>query len=485
MPLIVEKAVRQKPAYVDGVVPEPALRRAHRVAVLHESGFARAFARLSRSIYDPPTLRRLRVAIDGMKRGELTVEEVVATVDWFNPADPLAVKQWEMLGASLEAAYTNVVEDAGNREMRAQGWPLRVEVQKRDRDTARAQQDIRAPINPFSVAYVREQSVKKVRELSDQQRGLLREIVVESFEEGQSSAAIVKDIGATVGLLSRERQWVANRRRLLIDEGASAAVADKGATRYAAQLLTKRGKRIARTETIDAYSQGLADSWQLAREEGFIDANTMKQWVELTASDRTCEICRGLARQAVPIDEPFVSDVLGTVERPPAHPHCRCTAVLVLDATNEDIEASERDTAQARDTLTRRPTTVEGPRTIIGLPAPQIVVDAEAKILEVLRNFITGKKIKRNLAAISAQLDKVPVARDAVRSFLAASFGPEFVELIDSAIENPDLQERIIDAILQKQFPSVEDTKEQIRIFVLILKLITRAKAKADVTPGG
>ncbi len=481
MPLIVEKAVRQKPAYVDGAVPEPALRRAHRVAVLHEPGFARAFAKLSRSIYDPSTLRRLRTAVDAMKRGELTVEEVVATVDWFNPADPLAAKQWELLGASLEISYTKVVEDAGNREMRAQGWPLRVEVQKRD--TARAQRDVRVPINPFSIAYVREQSVKKVREISDQQRGLLREILVESFEEGQSSAAIVKDIEVTVGLLSRERQWVANRRQLLIDEGANAAAADKGSARYAAQLLTKRGKRIARTETIDAYSQGLADSWQLAREEGLITANTMKQWVELTDSARTCEICRGLARQAVPIDQPFMSDVLGAVDRPPAHPHCRCTSVLVLDVANEDIEASNRDTAQARDTLVRTPTITERPRTIIGLPAPQIVVDAEAKIFDVLRGFITGRKFKRGLAAVSAQLDKVPVARDAVRSFLAASFGPEFVELIDIAIENPDLQDRIIDAILQKQFPSVKDAKEQVRIFALILKLIARAKAGA--TPGG
>ncbi len=483
MPLIVEKAARRKPAYVDGVVPEPALRRAHRVAVLHEPGFARAFMRLSRSIYDPSTLRRLRGAVDAMKRGELTVEQVVATVDWFNPADPLATKQWELLGASLEISYTKVVEDAGNHEARAQGWPLRVEVQKRD--TARAQRDVRVPINPFSIAYVREQSVKKVREISDQQRGLLREILVESFEEGQSSAAIVKDIEATVGLLSRERQWVANRRQLLIDEGANAAAADKRSARYAAQLLTKRGKRIARTETIDAYSQGLADSWQLAREEGFITANTMKQWVELTDSDRTCEICRGLARQAVPVDQPFMSDVLGAVDRPPAHPHCRCTSILVLDVANEDIEASNRDTAQARDTLARTPTTPESPRTIIGLPAPLIVVDAEAKIFDVLRGFVTGRKFKRDLAVVSAQLDKVPVARDAVRSFLAASVGPEFVEIIDTAIDNPDLQDSIIDAILDKQFPSVEDAKEQVRIFMLILKLIARAEAKAGATPGG
>jgi hypothetical protein len=333
---VVQKAARRRPAYVDVALPPVALRREYIISVRHEPRFSRAYLRVSRAIYDPGTLKLLRSAIEEMRNGTKTVEEVVNTVTWFDPNEPLAAKHWELLGSSLDRAFTKIIEDAGASEAGDQGWKIKLEVKK--------------TFSPFSSAYVRLKTASLVQEISEQQRDLLREILIESFEERVRSETILKDIESTVGLLSRERKAVIKRRSLILEAGASAAVADKRADRYAKQLLSKRAKRIARTETVDAYSQGLDDSWQLAKDEGLIDDRMLQEWVELTASKRTCVICRGLGGQRVPVGQNFVSDIIGEVDRPPAHAHCRCTRILV-QADPEDFEDANRSVLQARATL--------------------------------------------------------------------------------------------------------------------------------------
>ena len=345
MPVVVQKAKRT-PSYVDVPVPETALRREYFIATQNEPRFVRAYLKVSRSIYDPATVKRLRTAIGEMKRGQLTVEDVVNTVDWFNPNDEMASKQWELLGGSLERSFTQIVEDAGQREMNDQGWRIRFQVEKAT--------PFLVPTNPFSLPWIRLKTASLVQEISDQQRSLLREILVESFEEGQRPEAIIEEIERVVGLLSRERNAVEKQRQRLLDEGATEDIANKSADKAAKKLLRKRAKRIARTETVDAYSRGLDDSWQLAKEEGFIEDNAMQEWVELSASPRTCRICQGLGGQKVPVGEPFVSEFIGEVERPPAHPQCRCTRILVFDNSPEDIDAANRLTAATRDEFADR-----------------------------------------------------------------------------------------------------------------------------------
>jgi hypothetical protein len=301
--------------------------------------------RVSRSIYDADTLRRIEAGYNDVRKGRATIENVVALVPWFNEADPLAERLWEMLGAQLEDAYTDIVEDAGSGEAKEHGWPFRFKVTKAA--------ELRVPINPFSIAWVRLKAGSLVREISDQQRELLREILTESFEEGQRSDAVLRDIEETVGLTVRERGWVQNRRGQLSVELEGDAL-DKAVGRYAALTLRRRARKIARTETIDAYAQGLDDVWELAKEDGQIDATVMQEWVELTASDRTCKICKGLGGQRVPVGEPFVSEFIGEVRRPPAHPHCRCTKILVFvddEDVDESLARSNRDAIDARDKL--------------------------------------------------------------------------------------------------------------------------------------
>jgi hypothetical protein len=308
------------PAFID-VPPPPAIRREMAIAQKHLAAFSRAYLRVVRSIYDPSTLKAVSSAYSELRRGKLTVEQVVETAGWFNVADPLSVKRWELLGASLERAYVAVITDAGQGEIDAHGWPIKFTVQK---------QDVLVPINPFSMAWVRIKTASTVAEVSDQQRTLLREIIAESFEEGQRSEAVLKDIELNVGLTVRQRGWVQNFRQRLLDAGEDNVEART--EKYAALTLRRRARTIARTETIDAYAQGLDDSWGLAKEEGFInDAEVMQDWIEIPNSERTCKICRGLGEsEPVPVGQPFVSEFIGEVRRPPAHPNCLPGDALVL-----------------------------------------------------------------------------------------------------------------------------------------------------------
>ncbi len=345
MPVIVAKAAR-KPAYVDAPVPEPALRREHAMVSTHEPRFARAWLRTVRGLLTPDVKRELLAGIRGFQAGTLTVDEAVAAVPWYNPADPMAEKLWNMLGGSLRTALSDTIEDAGEGEMRHLGIPLKFVVQKID-----AQRQIRVPINPFSIAYVRTRSARLVAGISEEQRALLRAIIVEMFEEGARPESVLDMIADVVGLTNREWGAVLNRDKALAATGMPDAKRRKAVQRYSDQLRIKRARRIARTETLDAYTQGLEDSWQLAREEGFIEPTAMKEWLEVTASPRTCKICRGLARQRVPVNEPFVSDVIGEVSRPPAHPHCRCTMLLVIPEDPAEIAFANHDVQAARDRL--------------------------------------------------------------------------------------------------------------------------------------
>lgn len=304
-----------RPAYVDAPVPELSLRREHRLASQHEPRFARAFLRLTAGLLSPGTKRELLQGLRYLVAGRGTVDEAVGVVPWYNPAEPLSEKLWNALAGSAEAAYVATFEDAGQSEYKARGWPLRFQVEK-------AARDILVPTNPYSIAWIRERSARLVAETSLDQQELLRQIISAGFEDGMRPQAILEEIERVVGLTTREWQWVRNREGALREAGVGESTVSAAVSRYTAELLRKRAKRIARTETIEAYNQGLGDSWQLAQEEGHLEPTASKQWVEITASPRTCEICRGLGRQVVPLNQPFVSDVLGEVFRPPAHPHC-------------------------------------------------------------------------------------------------------------------------------------------------------------------
>ena len=87
----------------------------------------------------------------------------------------------------------------------------------------------------------------------------------------------------------------------------------------------KRAKLIGTTEATKAYTQGeLAAARELERESVFEYA---KIW-ESIPDDSRCHICEALEQATVKgIDTPFISEYVGKLDGPPAHPGCRCAMV--------------------------------------------------------------------------------------------------------------------------------------------------------------
>lgn len=317
MPVVVVEKARRKPDWVDVVAKRPVLRNTYRIAEKNEDRFSRAFVRLSRNLIDADSKERLLDGMQAMERGRMTLDEVVDQVDWYNEADP--DKKWALYSANLERVYSDIVGESGAAEMKRLKLPIKFEVQKQIRGEPGS---LKVPINPFSIRWVRDKVGQDISNISDDQRKLIRQIIADGFERGERPKAILKKIEELVGLTPREMVWVENRRAAMIDAGVPIATVEPTVARYSTQLLGKRSRRIARTETLDAASQGLMDSWQLAKEEGHVKPTTMKEWVELTSSPRTCPICQDLGGQRRPIDEPFESEFLNEpIMRPTAHPH--------------------------------------------------------------------------------------------------------------------------------------------------------------------
>lgn len=81
----------------------------------------------------------------------------------------------------------------------------------------------------------------------------------------------------------------------------------------------ERADTIARTETMDAANEGLAESWEQAVEEGLLPPGAMKEWIAVGDS-LACEDCMGVNGEQVTLDKSF-----SVGDDPPLHPNCRCT----------------------------------------------------------------------------------------------------------------------------------------------------------------
>lgn len=201
-----------------------------------------------------------------------------------------------------------------------------------------------------------------ISEVSAEQSTLLRAIVAEGVQTGQTVDAVTETIRQNIGLHERWSQAVRNTYSREYDRmrnvGATHAAAERAArdlsSRQSARLLDARARNIARTEIITAANQGRHLSWVQGVEAGFIAPNAVKRWTTgplLTRSPgriQVCDECRMMYGQERPWNKPFSNGVM----MPPAHPSCRCSAELVPTSI-EDIRSllGEEPLAVSPDSL--------------------------------------------------------------------------------------------------------------------------------------
>jgi hypothetical protein len=304
VPLV--RIAKAKPRWADGQIGTgragAARRDFYAIARRFEGRFSSAFIRVVDGMRAAINREALERALE-----QGAVEIAIGTIDF---------DAWERLGVLLVPAYRAVALAAA--------------------DDALAQLVRKEPvgdIDPFigTMNWIDQRAANLVREVSEKQKLAVRELIRQALGRGERPVAILKEIERVVGLLRREQIAVEKRRQDAIASGMDPIAADAMAARYAKRLLKKRGERIARTETVEAQSQGRIDAWRQARAGGQIQPTTKRKWIASLGSERTCEICTGLSGQTTELDGFYFSDVLGAdIERPPSHPQCRCTEVLVF-----------------------------------------------------------------------------------------------------------------------------------------------------------
>ena len=323
MPLITKANRRvKKPAWQRGTKP-PTKENKDALAITanHEQKFSRAFAALLRNLITPETLKQIRRAI---KEGS-TVEEMLYGMHFLDLDNPDTFALWSGFARKLERTYTLVIDETIQNENRKRGW--KVETLKIEPPEM--------PINPSASQFVRAQSLTRVVDLSKQEKQRLRAILTANMETGfliSRPSAIVDEIADTVGLTAHQWDRVNKKVRKAREAGMSIAGVQELRRRESRKTRLQRARTIARTETNDALSQGLTESWKRAADGGLVPPGTMKRW-QAMGDEVTSDICTDLDQHdPIPLNETFSTDEGGgwTGMGPPAHPNCRSTLVLVF-----------------------------------------------------------------------------------------------------------------------------------------------------------
>lgn len=199
--------------------------------------------------------------------------------------------------------------------------------------------------DPRATAWAATRSGELIVGIGEQLRGEIRQLITSSFANQIDPREIAREIPRQIGLFPRWATAVENsyQRNLasLLSDGLSVSAAERRADAlaeaYRDRLIDARSMMIARTEVITAANEGRAISWAQAQDAGLVDLSaSSKEWI---AEADACEECSLYDGEIVGALDDFSSDD----GMPPAHPNCRCSAVLIPDVAPGDAETSKPD----------------------------------------------------------------------------------------------------------------------------------------------
>lgn len=189
--------------------------------------------------------------------------------------------------------------------------------------------------DPRALRWAEAQAGALIREIDNETRDAIKKIVLDALRGDYSGDDAAEMVSRVIGLNSRQTRAVENLYqntvKSLTDDGVSPtrarARARQMADAYRDRLIESRGKMIARTEIMRASNNGRMLAWAQAYDDGLIAQGTMKEWRTYPGfgAKGPCPECLELRGVTVEVFAEFPNGVL----MPPAHPYCRCTAILV------------------------------------------------------------------------------------------------------------------------------------------------------------
>lgn len=270
----------------------------------------------------PTTLRAMTTAVESLLRATPSAVSAAAVGSAIRSGAlrrSLSVDRAVLArhAAPLAAALSRAAEAAAREELRRH--PQKAAKNTLDFDL----------VEPAVVKYAEKRAAELVVEIDKTTRESLRALVrmAVNAEPGRASwRSLAASVREKIGLHSRWSRAVMNYQLRLEAGGSAPEKVSQLVSRYYAKLLTARARNISRTEIMRAANAGKVESWRTMRDEGWTgNAKLVKVWEAAADAE---EICAAADGQEVPLDDLF-STSEGSFDMPPAHPSCRCTAVMV------------------------------------------------------------------------------------------------------------------------------------------------------------
>lgn len=247
------------------------------------------------------------------------IQEAVAAG---NPLDASIAFQWQEFISSLNSVVPNLTNQvASSANISAKNLPKRISIESNF-----------TAVDPRAIAWAQQRAGARIQGITQESQKAVAESIVNGLKGGLTRDEVITRLRKIVGLDARQARalgaFYEKNLQQLLEEGytyeEALAEVTKTSERYRQRLLTQRATRIARTETLAAANAGRMLSWAEADAQGILPPDSMKRWKTAT-DERTCPICKPMHNVAVHWQSAFsTGDVM-----PPAHPNCRCTAVIV------------------------------------------------------------------------------------------------------------------------------------------------------------
>lgn len=284
------------------------------IAIRNEPMFATALRNMIKDILSPKVLKALKTALN---KPNATVESSLKAIPFLDLKNPDTFAVWNDLAVRLQNAYATIIQESSLAEAKRRKFKKEVKLRVP-----------KIPVHPTSLKWLKKRSLTQAKNLSKEARNTVRAILHDGFKEAIHTNDMVKAIQQNIGLTKKQYQMVKNRRKKLVAEGLGQSQVDQNINKFTEAMEKRRAVAIARTETLDAQTQGLKDSWKTAEDEGLMPKGAKKKWVS-THDERLSDICEELDGQEVPVDAQFEGPD-GPLDGPPAHPNCRSTMILVF-----------------------------------------------------------------------------------------------------------------------------------------------------------
>lgn len=317
------------------------------IASKHEKAFATAFKRAIKGLLTPDD----KAAFTDAWRTRDTLA-VMRSLPIFDPVDRknLSPAHQRFVDAMVRAysAVINEASDAAAADVsKLTGLAVEVKKAKRKSPKPKAQPALEieiprktvpvVPVNPISAEWMRQRSLELIDSgLGPNQRAAVQQILSDGFARGIRAEEAYASVEQNIGLNWMQSDALERRKELLRAEGYAQADIDGMVQPYADEMLATRAETISRTETFFAQSEGRNQTWKQAMDSGELQ-NVERVWIagpELGDPNAPCPICLDLSTggpggggKTAPVGG-FYESIDGPIDKPPAHPRCRCTEAL-------------------------------------------------------------------------------------------------------------------------------------------------------------